>query len=118
MGDGDCRFVGTKQNRNGYRPHRGILRIVNAHALIDVPVGVAFFDVRQQLNNPIAMIPFGNVLNRPLLVDRAGRINAVRHFVVVHGDAQLREIVQALGSPRRFARGLNRRQHHAQLKCR
>ena len=87
---------------------------------------VAFLDVRQQLHQPTHVVALGHVVDRALLVDRARRQHVVGRLVVLQGDAELGQVVQALRPPGGLPRGLNGRQqqrdqnaddrdHHQQL---
>ena len=106
--------------------HGRIFGIIDAKLLVEQIVGVLLLDVGHDLHDPIVVIARGLVRDRSGRVDRAGRINAVGHLVIVDGEADLREIVGAARAAGRLAGRLHGRQqqgdehandgdHHEQL---
>ncbi len=101
---------GTHEGGNVNLADGRILFVVHAHLEVDVVVGVLLLDVRQQAAQPVVVISSGLVDDRPFLLHRARWIGPVGHFVVLHGQDQLRQIIDARDPPRRLAGRLDRRQ--------
>ena len=85
-------------------------RRVGAGRKVEQLIGVSLLDVRQDMRQPTDVLALGHALNWPSGIEHSRRQRLERRFIALHGQGELREVVDALRAAGRLAGRLHRRQ--------